>query len=67
VAAKPIRIFFSELSRRFYATRFYRDEGDGNVTVTGEKFDVTNQIAGLIEQHNVAFKVRETTDNTDEH
>lgn len=56
---KPIRIFFSELSCRFYATRAYRDEGNGNVTVTGEKFDVTNEIAGLIEQHNVTFKVRE--------
>ncbi len=56
---KPIRIFFSPLSRRFYASRAYRDEGNGNVTITGEKFDVTNDIAGLIEQHKVEFKVRD--------
>jgi hypothetical protein len=56
---KPIRVFFSSLSRRFYATRAYREEENGLITVTGEKFDVTNDIAGLIEQHNVTFKIRE--------
>jgi len=56
---KPIRVFFSPLSRRFYASRAYRDEGGGNVTITGEKFDVTNDIAQLIEQHSVTFVKRE--------
>ena len=56
---KPIRVFFSPLSRRFYATRAYREEKNGLITVTGEKFDVTNDIAGLIEQHDVTFKIRE--------
>jgi hypothetical protein len=56
---KPIRVFFSPLSRRFYATRAYREEENGLIIVTGEKFDVTNDIAGLIEQHNVTFKIRE--------
>ena len=58
-APKPIRVFFSELSRRFYATRAYKIDECGIVTVTGEKFDVTNDIAGLIDQHNVEFRVRE--------
>lgn len=53
---KPIRVFYSELSQRFYASRSYRDEGGGNVTITGEKFDVTNDIAGLIAQHDITFQ-----------
>lgn len=57
---KPIRVFFSELSRRFYATRAYRIDDNGMVTVTGEKFDVTDDIAALIERHGVTFKVRES-------
>jgi hypothetical protein len=52
---KPIRVFFSELSRRFYATQSYRIDDKGIVTVTGEKFDVTNDIASLIERHKVEF------------
>lgn len=55
---KPIRVFFSVLSRRFYATRAYRIDDDGIVTVTGEKFDVTDDIASLIEKHNVEFVER---------
>lgn len=57
--SKPIRIFFSELSRRFYATRAYRIEASGVVTVTGEKFDVTNEIAALIEKHDLTFVRRD--------
>jgi hypothetical protein len=54
--AKPIRVFFSPFSRRFYATRAYRIDERGLVTVTGEKFDVTNDIAYLIEKHQVEFR-----------
>lgn len=54
----PIRVFFSELSRRFYATRAYKVDAHGLVTVTGEKFDVTNDIAELIERHSVTFTKR---------
>lgn len=59
MAPKPIRVFFSELSRRFYATRSYRIDDRGIVTATGKKFDVTNDIAGLIEQHKVEFRIIE--------
>ncbi len=55
---KPIRVFFSGLSRRFYATRAYTIDDKGLVTVTGEKFDVTDDIAGLIAQHNIEFVER---------
>jgi hypothetical protein len=58
--AKPIRVFFNPLSRRFYATRAYTIDERGIATVTGEKFDVTDDIAGLIEQHKVEFRVRKT-------
>jgi hypothetical protein len=58
---KPIRIFFSVLSQRFYATRAWREVPGkpGVITVTGEKFDVTNEIAGLMEQYNVTFTKKE--------
>lgn len=57
---KPIRVFYSELSRRFYATRAYRIDDKGFVIVTGETFDVTNDIAALIERHAITFEKRLT-------
>ena len=54
----PIRVFFSTLSRRFYATRAYRIDPKGIVTVTGEKFDVTDDIANLIAEHDLEFVER---------
>lgn len=56
-SSKPIRVFFSPLSQRFYATKAWREISPGNVECTGEKFDVTNDIAALIEEHEVTFKV----------
>jgi hypothetical protein len=55
---KPIRVFFSQLSRRFYATRAYTIDDKGLVAVRGEKFDVTDDIANLIVEHNVEFRER---------
>lgn len=55
---KPIRVFFSTLSNRFYATSAYRIDGNGNATVTGKKHDVTDDIAGLINQHDIEFRVK---------
>ena len=54
--SKPIRVFYSPLSQRFYATRSYTDDGNGLITVTGEKFDVTDDIAGLIERYGLEFR-----------
>jgi hypothetical protein len=58
--AKPIRVFYSVLSQRFYATRAWREimasNGNRFIEVTGDKFDVTDDIAGLIEQHEIEFK-----------
>ena len=51
---KPIRVFYSTLTRRFYASRQYREEGGGLVT-TGEKFDVTDDIARLVVKYGITF------------
>jgi hypothetical protein len=52
---KTIRIFWSPLSQRFYATRSYRDAGDGLVTVGSNNDDVTNDIVGLIKEHRISI------------
>lgn len=62
---RPIRVFYSLLSHRFYATSAYKIDDKGLATVTGHKFDVTNDIAGLIERHAITFSKRaKTEDNT---
>ena len=55
---KPIKVFYSVLSNRFYASRAYKEEPNGFVTITGEKFDVTDDIGGLIQKHGVTFEQR---------
>lgn len=52
--SKPIRVFWSHLTERFYATRHYKIDGDV-VTVTGEKFDVTQDIASAIVNNEIEF------------
>lgn len=61
---KPIRVFYSELTRRFYATQRYREIAPGHVECAGEKFDVTNDIAALMEQHRITFEERKMAENT---
>ena len=60
--SKPIRVFWSPLSRRFYATRAYREVQPGVVECTGERFDVTNDIASIIEREQIEFKQVENPD-----
>ena len=52
---KPIRVFWSPLSQRFYASRAYKDIKPGIVEITGDKFDVTEDIAQAIILHDIAF------------
>jgi hypothetical protein len=54
---KPIRVFWSDLGQRFYASDRYKEEG-GLITITGEKFDVTDQIAEAVLKHEIEFKVK---------
>lgn len=56
MTAKPIRVFYSELSDRFYATQHYRDRGDGTFEVTGAKYDVTDDIGRAVTHHDLEFK-----------
>jgi hypothetical protein len=53
--SKPIRIFWSGLSQRFYASRAYKEIKPGIVEITGEKFDVTADIAALIIKNCITF------------
>lgn len=49
-----IRVFYSPLSGRFYASQQYKIT-DGVVVVTGKKFDVTNDIGSAVTEHNLEF------------
>jgi hypothetical protein len=52
---KPIHVFWSSLSRRFYASRAYKEIKPGVIEITGEKFDVTNDIAEQIIKNDLTF------------
>ena len=52
---KPIRVFYSSLSQRFYASRSYKQIKEGVVEITGEKFDVTDDIAAMVIEHEIVF------------
>lgn len=58
MSRKPIRVFYSPLSGRFYAANRYRvEERDGRefVTITGEKYDVTSDIGAAVVEHDLEF------------
>jgi hypothetical protein len=55
-----IHVAWSPFSERFYAFRAYKRVNETSIQVTGEKFDVTDEIATAILQHNIVFrKVKE--------
>jgi len=56
--SKPIRVFWSELSNRFYASSHYREEKNGVVIITGKKYDVTQGIAAAIDRYGISFKAK---------
>jgi hypothetical protein len=50
---KPIRVLFSPLSGRAYATRSYREDARykaGTVVVTGDKTEVTAEVLSVAAQ-----------------
>ena len=52
MATKPIKVFCSPLSGKFYATQYYKiDEETGTAIVTGKKFDVTDDVMFGIEKY----------------
>lgn len=57
---KPIRVFYSVLSGQFYATEYYKTKiaPDGKselVTITGRKYNVTQDVARAIVTHDLEF------------
>ena len=52
----PIRVYWSERSQRFYASQHYKIDHKGFATITGERFDVTNDIAAATIKHKVIFR-----------
>jgi hypothetical protein len=58
--SKPIRVFWSPLGRRFYASRAYKQIKPGIVEITGEKFDVTDDIAEQILKNDLTFTPSKT-------
>ena len=59
---QQIRVFWSALSGKFYATGSYKEDGD-KVVVTGKKYDVTQAIASAIMAHELSFTEKKTTEN----
>ncbi len=54
---KPIRVFYSPLTERFYATRSYRQIQPDVVQCDGQQDDVTNDIARIILDYGVTFSI----------
>jgi hypothetical protein len=56
---KPIRVFYSELTGRFYAARAWKvvecTDDKQRIEVTGEKFDVTDDIGAAVTKYDVVF------------
>ena len=65
MASKPIRVFWSPLDRQFYASRQYRDNKNGTVTIYGDKFNVTQDIARIIVEEEVTFSPKLQEDGDD--
>lgn len=55
MSKKPIRVFYSPLSGRFWATQHYKQRGDGMTEITGAKYDVTSDIGHAINKHGLEF------------
>jgi hypothetical protein len=46
--AKPIRVFYSALTSRYYATTAYKIDDRGIVHITGRQWDVTDDIINAL-------------------
>ena len=61
VKPKPIKVFYSDFSGRFYASRAYKvvkvNEDRVVYEITGDKFDVTDDIAAAITKHDLTFSI----------
>lgn len=55
MSRKPIRVFYSTLTGRFYASQHYREDERGFVVITGKKYDVTSDIGQAVTEHDLEF------------
>lgn len=55
MSEKPIKVLWDESSNRFYASNRYKIK-DGIVTITGKKYDVTNDIVGALFKYELEIK-----------
>jgi hypothetical protein len=59
---KRIRVFWSPFSHRFYASRAYKEVKPGVVEITGQKFDVTDDIAAQVIENKITFSKEESNE-----
>lgn len=57
---KPIRVFYSDLSGRFFATKHWKEKPnpDGKtalIEITGKKYDVTQDVASAVVRYDLEF------------
>lgn len=56
---KDVHLFWSPLSHRIYATRAYKEvekkDGGRYIEVTGQKFDVTDQIKQILDTRQIEW------------
>lgn len=55
---RPIHVFFDPLHKKFVATQYYAVAGRGMVALNGPKYDVTQDIADIVKQHD-PFRIAE--------
>ncbi len=68
---KPIKIFYSEMTGRLYASTQYRErKNDEGITigfeVTGDKTDVTNDIGQIVNKYGLIFTANPQTEKPEE-
>jgi len=51
---RPIKVFYSPLSCRFYASQHYKFDAH-SVVITGAKYDVTDDIGHAVFEHDIEF------------
>lgn len=53
---KPIKVFYSQATGRFYASQHYSENGKGQAVITGKKYDVTDDIAHHVGKNGITFE-----------
>lgn len=54
---KPIKVLWSEIGQKWYATQYYKIDGN-KITITGEKYDVTQDIASQTVENKITYKLK---------